>query len=38
MLQTTCDGMTYQFHPNTPECMASLGSTGVCAKGPCPDR
>jgi len=38
MLQATCDGVSYPFHPNTPECMASLGSTGACVKGPCPEH
>jgi len=33
--QATCDGSTFDFHPNTPECQIALGSTEACTMGSC---
>jgi hypothetical protein len=35
-LQAACDGSTFDFHPNTPECQIALGTTEACTMGSCP--
>ena len=34
--EAACDGSTFDFHPNTPECQIALGSAESCTRGSCP--
>jgi hypothetical protein len=34
-LEASCDGSSFEFHPNTPECKTALGSAESCMPGSC---